>query len=154
MSTKKGTCSSGRKVPNHSHQGTSPMSTIAVCVFMTFNSNKYEIEVKKPPSSLIKLYTYFNLSHVSPNELCLVHNGAEFGVVKILHNASIEDHPHLVAKTKKPLLGVIYPSASTSTRLEEMLQVAEGKLLALEVTKLLSPTPAPTPAVSSFEGED
>lgn len=127
------------------------MSTIAVCVFTDFNPDSFSLEIEREV-----LYLYLNNTYIAAESYALVHNGKNFGVVKIILNLdTTELDLNTVAKVTKPLLAPVDFSAESITlamdTIKTIQQKGQASRLLLQARKyykyLQSPSPqSPSPS--------
>lgn len=89
---------------------------IAAVVFMNMQTNS-TVKLKKPGETP---YFYLNIIDAKVDDLCLVHNGDNFGLVKVVRIIEVKEVA-AVNKTGKPLLAVINYD-------QELLETAADKL--------------------------
>lgn len=77
------------------------MIQIAACVFTCFDPEKGTLEVK-----VERLYPYLNNLGIGKGDHALIHNGRDFGVVRVILNftPSLEHPLHSKVQVTKPLL--------------------------------------------------
>jgi len=106
-------------------------STIAACVFLDFDPVTGTLQVKNK-----RPYFYHNLILATRDDIAVVHNGSDFGIVKVI-DLIPNTNDNAVIKTSKPLLGLfIYNQDAYQSGKHHIAKLRE-QAEHLEVTELI-----------------